>query len=345
MQQEDEKFMSRAIQLAEMGKFNVAPNPRVGAVIVHKGKIIGEGYHRQYGEAHAEVNAVKAVQNKSLLQEATIYVTLEPCAHFGKTPPCADLLVQHQFKRVVIANQDPFEEVNGGGIEKLRQAGIEVIVNCLKEQGEKLNQRFFCFHRKKRPFIILKWAETKDGFIGRTDGGDGWITNTISKQLVHTWRAEEAAILVGKNTVLADDPELTVREVEGKNPTRIVVDGKLNLPSTAKIFNANAQTVILNEIQEKAEGNIQWVKTELEKRFIKKLYEYCYRNKLQSIIIEGGANILNQFIRSGMWDEARVFIGEKTFGEGIPAPEMHEEPEIIQQIMNDRLMTFKNKKQ
>lgn len=334
--------MQRALELAQMGKFYAAPNPRVGAVIVHENKIIGEGYHRKHGEAHAEVNAVNSVVDQSLLAEATIYVTLEPCSHYGKTPPCAHLLIQHNFERVVICNKDPFEKVDGSGIAKLKAAGIEVEVDCLKEEGSEVNKRFFTFHQKKRPYIILKWAESKDGFIAKKNNEQTWISNSTAKQLVHLWRAEEAAILVGKNTVLADKPELTTRLVEGNNPARIVIDEKLELDLNSKTFNNEAKTIILNPVEDKTIGNLHFIKRELRENLPKVIAEVCHQNNLQSIIVEGGASILNQFIEHNLWDEARVFIGPNNFENGIKAPQLNLAPTHIQPIADNLLQQYQN---
>ena len=340
--------MLRALQLAQQGRFSVSPNPRVGAVIVHNDKIIGEGYHQQYGKAHAEVNAVASVVDKSVLPESTIFVNLEPCAHHGKTPPCADLLIQHQFKRVVIANKDPFEKVDGNGISKLLQDGIDVSIDCLSEKGLYLNRRFFTFHEKKRPYIILKWAETKDGFISRIEkdikGDNNWITNEASKQLVHQWRAEEDAILVGKNTVKIDNPALTVREVEGKNPIRFVVDENLELPKHLKVFNEEAQTVVINSSTGKTSGNTFYLKNDARKKLIPVIKQYCFEKQIQSIIIEGGADILTQFIQSKDWDEARVFVGNKYFYDGIKAPPIKGKIMEKKQLGSDELIIYHNNK-
>lgn len=345
MQKVDEQFMQRALDLADLGKNEVSPNPRVGAVIVHEGKIIGEGYHQKYGESHAEVNAIAAVEDKSLLKEATIYVSLEPCSHFGKTPPCADLILTHKIPRVVIANKDPFKEVAGRGIQKLQEAGVEVIVGVLQEKGERLNRRFFTFHQKQRPYIILKWAQTKDGFIGRSKDDpnveDSWITNTISKLLVHLWRAEEDAILVGKNTVLRDNPELTCREVKGKNPIRLLIDSNCELEKGLKIFNSAAETVILNSQKTESNQNISWVKSDLNE-LVLAVNQLCLQRNIHSLIVEGGASILHQFITSGNWDEARVFEGGKRFKRGVEAPLINGEVISEEKIDGDILRIYTN---
>ncbi len=333
--------MNRALQLAALGKFNAAPNPMVGAVVVHEGKIIGEGYHRTCGEAHAEVNAIQSVSNQSLLPESTMYVTLEPCTHFGKTPPCADLIVQHNFKRVVICNLDPFEKVAGNGIKKLQAAGIEVESRCLEEKGRYLNRRFFCFHEKKRPYIILKWAESADRFIGKMNE-QVWLTGALSKQLVHLWRAEESAILVGKNTAVIDNPELTVREVAGKNPTRFLVDKNLEVPKNSKIYSNESNTVVLNSIETKQEKNIEYIKVNFDRNLPTQVGKICYNKEVTSIIIEGGAKMLQQFIDSNLWDEARVFKTRKTLEKGVNSPILKGNVEHSEKLENDVLHVFSN---
>lgn len=336
--------MERAFQLAQIGKYSTSPNPRVGAVIVYKERIIGEGYHQQYGGAHAEVNAVQSVSDKSLLSQSTIYVTLEPCAHFGKTPPCVDLLIQHRFKRVVIANTDPFKKVNGSGVQKLKTAGIEVITGILEQKGLGINRRFFMFHTANRPYIVLKWAETQDGFMYKNEQSENWITNSVSKQLVHVWRAEEDAILVGKNTVITDNPELTVREAKGKNPLRIVIDRKNELAKNLKIFNAESKTVVLNELLSKEEANIELVKVNFNESLPSLVNRVCVQRNLPSVIIEGGAQILQQFIAEGMWDEARIFTADKSFIEGITAPRIKGKLIAKEVIKSDTLRILKNEK-
>ncbi|MBL4709391.1 MAG: bifunctional diaminohydroxyphosphoribosylaminopyrimidine deaminase/5-amino-6-(5-phosphoribosylamino)uracil reductase RibD [Flavobacteriales bacterium] len=336
--------MKRAFLLANLGKFSTAPNPRVGAVIVYNDRIIGEGFHQVYGGNHAEVNAVNAVQDKSLLPLSTIYVSLEPCAHFGKTPPCASLLEKHKFKKVIISNRDPFEKVNGNGISILKNAGIEVQLNQFNKEGLAVNKRFFTFYQKKRPYIILKWAESKDGFIYNEDLQNNWITNSVSKQLVHLWRAEEAAILVGKNTVKADNPELTIREVIGKNPTRIIIDENLELPRDSKVFDEKSQTLVLNSQRNSKENNLELIKINTRQHLSRAVCKVCFDKKLQSIIVEGGKHTIDQFIESGLWDEARIFMGDKVFDKGICAPSIQGEEEYRTKIESDELIILKNNK-
>lgn len=306
--------MRRCFQLAANGLGMVAPNPMVGAVIVHQDKIIGEGYHRKYGEVHAEVNAVNSVADSSLLSEATIYVSLEPCAHFGKTPPCVDLLVKHRFKRVVIANRDPFDAVDGKGIDRLIANGIDVEVGVLEQEGRELNRRFFTFHEQKRPYIILKWAQSKDGFVGR-ENESVWITKPETRKLVHLWRSQEMGIMVGRNTVQIDDPELTARDVVGNQPTRIVIDRLATLPSSKRVFNSAAPFFVLNE---KVDSE-HYFKIDFGDFFAQAM-DVLHRKNIGSLIVEGGSNTLQRFIDAGLWDEARVLTGDVHLGRGIKAP-------------------------
>lgn len=323
-----EKYIRRCIELAQNGAGNVSPNPMVGAVVVYSEKIIGEGYHQLHGEAHAEVNAIKAVKDKTLLSKATIYVSLEPCAHFGKTPPCSDLIIDSKIPNVVIGCSDPFAQVAGKGIEKLKNAGVNVIVGILEKECIELNKRFFTFHEKKRPYIILKWAQSQDGFMDkkRTDTcpAINWITQTNTKQLTHKWRSEEDAILIGKNTAINDNPELTTRAVDGKNPIRIIIDRKLELPKDLKIFNSASKIIILNELKNKENDSISYKKV-VFKSFFNDLWSICVENDILSLIVEGGAFTLQQFIENDLWDEARVLTGKPFFVAGIKAPKLQNE--------------------
>lgn len=332
--------MKRALQLAQLGLGSVSPNPLVGCVIVHDGKIIGEGYHQKYGEAHAEVNAISSVDDHTLLSKSTAYVTLEPCSHFGKTPPCADLLVEKGIKKVVVSCEDPFVQVDGKGVDKLKKAGIEVEVGLLADEATKLNRRFFTFHQKKRPYVILKWAQTADGFIARENFDSKWISNRYSRQLVHKWRTEEDAILVGKNTAVHDNPALTAREWAGKNPTRVLLDGKLAVSNDLQLFDATAPTLIFNTILEKQEDSNQWIK--LPTLDPKPVLNQLHSLNIQSVIIEGGAATLNSFIASGCWDEARIFTSSKTFGAGLSAPFVKGKLVSEEPIFDDRLTTITN---
>lgn len=343
----DELYMRRCLELAAKGMGNVSPNPMVGCVIVQEGKIIGEGYHQQFGEAHAEVNAINDVFAKfgdeasSLLKNATAYVNLEPCAHFGKTPPCADLLVKHQLKKVVIGNTDPFSGVNGKGIEKLKDAGIAVVTGVLADGCSFLNRRFFTRIEQQRPFIILKWAQTADGYFAPTDTTQKWISGTEAKQLTHQWRSEEDAIVVGKQTALIDNPQLTARNVKGKNPIRIVIDRNLEIPETHHIYNKEAKTIIFNELKTDVINNIHFVQMEdIQYYLAQKIVFQLYLMDIQSVIIEGGAQILNQFITANLWDEARVFTAKTEWNDGIKAPSLKGNIVETLQIGTDELKIY-----
>ena len=341
---QDNIYMQRCIELAQLGIRDVYPNPMVGAVIVHEGKVIGEGYHQHYGEAHAEVNAVNSVRDKSILKEATIYVSLEPCAHHGKTPPCADLLVKHQFKKVVIGCKDTFSEVAGKGIKRLEENGIEVLVGVLENKCRVLNKRFFTFHENKRPYVILKWAETQDGYIDkiRTDNTQeiNWITQPETKTLVHQWRSEEQAILIGSTTALNDNPSLTVRNVKGKNPIRILIDRSLKVNFKAAIFNSDSKTIILNEFKNDEVENLKFI--QLSDFSAKSILDTLYKESIQSVIIEGGTKTIQQFIKENLWDEARVLVGKTTFNEGIKAPELSIRPKSHAKFYGDTIYYYQN---
>lgn len=312
-------FMQRAIELAQLGLGSTSPNPLVGCVIVRDDRIIGEGYHREYGKAHAEVNAVNSVADPQELKGATVYVTLEPCSFHGNTPPCADLLVRHEVGKVIIATRDPHPKVNGSGIERLTHHGISVEEGLGEDEYRMVNRRFFTFHEQSRPHIILKWAQTSDGFIARENFDSKWISNSKSRQLVHKWRSEEDAILVGKNTAIYDDPSLTVRDWTGNNPIRVLVDFNLAVPETHHLFDDQAETLIFNGHRNQIQGSHEWIKIprdSLEMSILKHLFE----KKITSVIIEGGARTLKGFISQGLWDEARIFESSQTFGSGIDAP-------------------------
>ena len=323
---EHEKYMQRCLELALGGAGNVSPNPMVGAVIVHEGRIIGEGFHRRFGEAHAEVNAVHDVLRKfqngeDLLKKSTIYVSLEPCAHYGKTPPCSDLIISHEIPEVVVGCRDPFDKVDGKGIEKMRGKGIKVIEGVLRDDCEKLNKRFFTRVREHRPYIILKWAQTADGFFAPTDGTQRWITSPLSKILVHKWRSEEDAVLVGKNTALVDNPQLNVRDWRGRNPKRIVIDRNLDLPQNLNLFDQSSDTIVFNASTTKIEGNIKYLEVENFDQYLPQLIAYqLYLMDIQSLIIEGGVKMLDLFIKANLWDEARIFTGPDSWGAGLMAP-------------------------
>lgn len=334
--------MHRCLQLAANGLGSVSTNPMVGSLVVHNGVIIGEGYHQKYGQAHAEVNAINNVADKSLLPQSTLYVNLEPCAHYGKTPPCADLITHHKIQRVVIGTVDTFSQVAGKGIEKLQNAGIEVKVGVLEHECRMLNRRFFCYNEKKRPFVILKWTQTADGFMGR--GADG---NSLNKRishpqtdvLVHRWRAEEDAILVGKNTALLDNPSLTARFWQGKNPVRVLLDFNLEVPTNQPLFNGEAKTIVINSIKTAQEGTIFYEKAE---NTIPAILEVLYKHNIQSVLVEGGAATLHSFIVANMWDEARIITATKTWETGVKTPSLLGTTIAQQTIEGDNIITITN---
>lgn len=317
----DAAYMQRCLDLAQLGKGSVSPNPMVGAVLVHNGRIIGEGWHRVYGEAHAEVNCLESVSedDKHLIPESTMYVSLEPCAHYGKTPPCALRLVAERVKKVVICNDDPFEKVDGRGLQILQAAGIETTTGLLKEKGLWLNRRFFCFHKQRRPYVILKWAQTTNGYFAPYGNKRYQLSNELSARLVHKWRTEEAAIMVGTNTALADDPQLTARLWSGKQPLRLVIDRSLVLPGSLKLFNNDAKTWVFNDVKDDEAGNVRYVKVNFDS-LPAAILTGLYKADIQSVIIEGGATLLNSFIEKGFWDEARIITADTTLPHGIAAP-------------------------
>jgi diaminohydroxyphosphoribosylaminopyrimidine deaminase/5-amino-6-(5-phosphoribosylamino)uracil reductase len=344
-----EYYMHRCIELARLGFAKTAPNPMVGAVITHNGKIIGEGYHHKYGGPHAEVNAINSVADKSLLSSSTLYVNLEPCVHFGKTPPCCDLIIQYKIPRVVVANIDPNPVVKGKGLEKLKQSGIEVVTDILKKEGEELNKRFFSFYRKSRPYIILKWAQTEDGYIDVTRHPSQhqeptWITTEEARILVHKWRSEEQAIMVGTNTAFIDNPRLNVREWVGKSPLRIIVDRSLRLPQNLHVFDGSAQTIIFTqrEVEEQDNPNTEFITIPFDEYLPEHMLGELYRKKVQSLIIEGGAKLINSFLEANLWDEARIFIGKKYFISGVEAPKMEKSPVETQIWPECRLNIYRN---
>ncbi|MDX1427895.1 MAG: bifunctional diaminohydroxyphosphoribosylaminopyrimidine deaminase/5-amino-6-(5-phosphoribosylamino)uracil reductase RibD [Salegentibacter mishustinae] len=341
-----EKYIKRCIELAKNGLGATYPNPLVGSVIVHRDSIIGEGWHQKAGAPHAEVNAVNSVKDKSLLKKSTIYVSLEPCSHFGKTPPCSDLIIAKGIKKVVIGAVDPFAEVAGRGIKKLMEAGCEVQVGVLEQECQDLNQRFFTFHQKKRPYIILKWAQTADGFIApkiQEKREPVWITNQYSKQLVHKWRSEEQAILVGTNTAIADNPKLNTRLWKGENPVRVVIDKDLKIPQESALFDGTIKTIVLTENEKKSDNNnLAFEKLDFQQALPNQICEVLYRHNLQSVIIEGGAKTLQTFIDNNLWDEARVFTGISEFHKGVKAPEFSGKMFSKTTLERDTLKFYKN---
>ncbi|WP_372919226.1 bifunctional diaminohydroxyphosphoribosylaminopyrimidine deaminase/5-amino-6-(5-phosphoribosylamino)uracil reductase RibD [Salegentibacter sp.] len=342
-----EKYIKRCIQLAQNGIGTTYPNPMVGSVIVHEDKIIGEGWHRVAGEPHAEVLATRSVKDESLLKHCTIYVSLEPCSHYGKTPPCSDLIIAKGIKRVVIGSVDPFAEVSGRGIKKLLDAGCEVQVGILEKEGQWLNRRFFTFHQQKRPYIILKWAQSLDAFIApekQEKREPVWITNPHSNQLVHKWRSEEQGILVGTQTAVADNPRLNTRFWDGPDPVRIVLDRNLRIPKDSALFDGSVKTIVFTEDIEKAFGhkNLIFEGIKFGRELPEQICEVLYRHEIQSVIIEGGAKTLQTFIDSGLWDEARVFTGNNQLRNGVKAPGFSGKLISERTIKNDNLKIYIN---
>lgn len=340
-----ETYMQRCIQLAKLGAGNVAPNPMVGAVLVYENEIIGEGYHKQYGKAHAEVNCINNVPNnlKSQISNSVLYVSLEPCAHFGKTPPCSNLIIEQRIKKVVIGCSDSFKEVAGKGIEQLKAAGVEVVMDVLKEECLQLNKRFFTFHNQQRPFIVLKFAQTADGFIGSLSDKRLLISNAFTNILVHQWRSEEAAILVGTNTALADNPSLTNRLWTGKSPIRLIIDKQLKLPLNLHLFNQQEKTVVFNELKNEVQQQLEFVRLQSNTSVIQQILEYCYKQSLQSILVEGGAQILQSFIDENLWDEARIITNENLFVQtGVAAPKLSGLLQHSTHIFGDRIDYYTN---
>ena len=343
----DEEYMFRCIELARKGAGLVAPNPMVGAVLVQDDRIIGEGWHQRYGEAHAEVGAIGQATQSGLTngQISTLYVSLEPCAHFGKTPPCADLIIRTGIPKVVIGCRDPFEAVNGKGIEKLKAAGIEVVEGVLEKDCRELNKRFFTFHEQLRPYVILKWAQTADGFLAAATGEPRLlISNEYSNRLVHQWRSEEAGILVGTNTALLDDPALTNRLWSGPSPVRLVLDMDLRLPASLKLFNREQKTIVFNAVKDEEQPNLIYYRLEKNKSLISQLMDALYKLRIQSVLVEGGCQLLNSFIQEGVWDEARIITNIKLkTGNGLAAPALTNSQLISREsFLTDELLTWKN---
>ncbi len=342
---EHKKYMQRCLQLAANGLGNVAPNPMVGCVIVHDDEIIGEGYHSNFGKAHAEVNAINFVKDKALLPTSTLYVSLEPCAHHGKTPPCSDLIIESGIKKVVIACSDANPLVSGKGIEKLSRAGVEVISGVLEKEARELNKRFFTFHEKKRPYIILKWAQTANGFIDRKRNDNSepalQISNEHSKRLLHKWRSEEQAIMVGTNTARLDNPRLDIRLLNGKNPIRIVLDKNLELAETLNLVDGSQATLVFTSKEKSLKKNLEFNTIDFVKSVLPQIMNTLFEMQIQSVIVEGGNKLLQSFIDENIWDEARVFISETFIGDGIAAPNLNVEPVIVENIATDKLYVFK----
>ncbi|MFO7721394.1 MAG: bifunctional diaminohydroxyphosphoribosylaminopyrimidine deaminase/5-amino-6-(5-phosphoribosylamino)uracil reductase RibD [Gillisia sp.] len=348
-----EKYIKRCIQLAQNGLGTTYPNPLVGSVLTYNNKIIGEGWHRKAGEPHAEVNAIRSVKDQSLLKKATIYVSLEPCSHYGKTPPCSDLIIASGIKKVVIGIVDPFAKVKGKGIKKLLDAGCEVSIGILEDQCRELNKRFFTFHEKKRPYIILKWALTENNFIApssKDERAPVWITNNYSRQIVHKWRSEEQAILVGTNTAVADNPKLNTRLWAGTNPVRILLDQNLRTPIESALLDGSVKTIVITskaskdsfKQDETGKNELVLECIDFNKEIASQIIEVLYTHELQSVIIEGGSRTLQTFIDSGLWDEARIFTGETLFPEGVKAPDFRGKLSSEQNLGSDKLKIYIN---
>lgn len=343
--------MQRCLQLAKNALGNCYPNPMVGSVIVHNGKIIGEGWHQKAGEGHAEVNAIASVRDKSLLTESTLYVNLEPCSHFGKTPPCSDLIIASKIPKVVIGIVDSHSKVCGAGILKLQNAGVEVEVGVLESECYELNKRFFTFHNKNRPYIILKWAESCDGFIApeksqREKVEPVWISNPISRQLVHKWRTEEQAILIGTNTALDDNPSLNARDWKGKSPIKILIDRQGIVPSNAAIFDSTlAKTILITQNLDVASAEGTIVETVISGDLLPQLLAILRKQEILSVIVEGGKHTLQTFIDANLWDEARIFEGQVDLSTGINAPKIGGKLKYSENILTDRLSVILNSNQ
>lgn len=346
-----EKYIKRCLELAEKGIGTARPNPSVGAVVVYQDRIIGEGYTSAYGGNHAEVNAIHAVKNKEQLKEATIYVTLEPCSHYGKTPPCADLIVRSEIPNVVIGCIDTNSLVAGKGVDRLRKAGCSVTVGVLEKECKEQHKRFFTVQNKKRPYIILKWAETNDGFVApitKDEQKPVWISNQYSQQLVHKWRSEEHAILVGTNTVIADNPSLTVRSWTGHNPIRIVLDKNLRISQDANVFDGSVKTILVTETREEErqiseeKENVIYEEIDFKANIVQQICEVLQKHHIQSVIVEGGTKTLQTFIDAELWDEARVFVGNTEFRNGVKAPEIKGKIINKENIDNDVLKIYLN---
>ena len=341
--------MRRCLQLAALGAGQVAPNPMVGSVLVYEGRIIGEGYHRRYGDLHAEPNCINSVPSHlhHLISLSTLYVSLEPCAHFGKTPPCADLIIRHKIPKVIVGVRDPFEAVNGKGVEKLKAAGIEVAQGVLEKECREMARRFFTFHTRMRPYIILKWAQTADGFIAPLQQQNVeqrlHISNSFTNRLVHKWRSEEAAILVGTNTVLQDNPSLTNRLWAGNNPVRLVVDRQLKLPSSLHVFDGQVPTIVFNERKEEAIEKLRYHQLNFEENLPLQICQALYQLNLQSVLVEGGTKLLQSFINADCFDEIRLIENPSLrIGNGLAAPNFPPLPlqERIE-LQGDRISIFR----
>ena len=344
----DEKFMYRCLQLAQKGEGFARPNPMVGAVIVHNGQIIGEGYHRQFAEAHAEVNAVLSVKDQALLSSSTLYVSLEPCAHHGKTPPCAELIIEKKIPKVVIAVSDPNPKVSGKGIEKMQKAGIDVTIGILQKEAEKLNRVFFVNHLYNRPYVILKWAQSADGFIDHrrstAEETPARISNDLTHSIVHRFRTHVQGIMVGTGTALLDNPQLTARKWFGNNPTRIVIDREAKIPSNAAIFNEDSTVIVFTQSDYPIKKrNVKTIVLDFSKDTNRQILKHLYAEKIYSVLIEGGTRLLSTFIDKNLWDEAYIEIAATKLISGVKAPEISMDNAITKKYLDSTQHHLKNK--
>ncbi|MBN1157886.1 MAG: bifunctional diaminohydroxyphosphoribosylaminopyrimidine deaminase/5-amino-6-(5-phosphoribosylamino)uracil reductase RibD [Bacteroidales bacterium] len=342
-----EHYIRRCLELAATGLGHTAPNPMVGSVIVNNDRIIGEGYHQYFGFPHAEVNTIQSVAKKSLLKDCVLYVNLEPCSHTGKTPPCTDLIINSGIPEVIIGMIDPNPLVSGKGVQKLISAGIRTTVGVLEDECRTLNRRFCCHHKNKRPFIILKWAQTQDGFMDMIRGDSypakpTWISNPVSKMLVHKWRSEEQAILVGTNTALLDNPRLNVREWTGSSPIRLVIDRSLRLPEHLHIFDGSEKTWIFNDRTAKEKGNNRYIPLDFKNNMLIQMLYLLYENEIQSVLVEGGKKLIDTLLMEDLWDEARVIIGNQNFTSGVSAPVIRSKVPEEFRILDDTLLIYYN---
>ncbi len=343
----DEIYINRCLALAAMGMGNVSPNPMVGCVIVYQGRIIGEGYHRKVGGPHAEVNAIAAVHDKQLLKKATLYVNLEPCSHYGRTPPCANIIIKHAIPRVVIGAVDPHPSVSGRGISMLKEAGVKVDVGILEASCKALNKRFYTFYEKKRPYIMLKWAQTTDGFVApqvnkQENCRPFWITNETDRLLVHKWRSEEMAIMVGTNTACKDNPYLDCRNWTGTPPLRVVLDRNLHLEETLNLFDQNIPTLVINEKKNEEKENLEYKKVKFDKNALNVVLDVLFNKKIISVMVEGGTYLINAFLHEKMWDEARVFISDKKLIDGHKAPAIDHQTAYTERLDASVLNVYRN---
>ncbi len=335
-----EQMMQRCIQLAQNGLGTTYPNPMVGCVIVHDGKIIAEGWHQKAGGPHAEVNAINQVRDKEILKESVLCVSLEPCAHYGKTPPCSDLIIKHNIPKVIVGSIDPFAKVNGQGVQKMKEAGIEVITGILEKDCKEINKRFFTFHQEKRPYTILKWAQTADGFMAAKNNKQKWITSEYSKQLVHKWRTEEQAVLIGTRTAEIDNPQLNARIWSGNQPVRLVLDKELKLNSKLNLFDKSQKTIVFTERSSENHVNLEFIKVDFDENLPNTILDKLYENGIQSVIIEGGRRTLKSFIEKELWDEARIFTSADRWNSGVQSPDFKGKLIQSKKIASDRLDIF-----